>query len=132
MLIEAETVDVNITPLIDVVFLLLIFFMVTTTFVESPSINVNLPKAATKAKESKKSKNLVVSVNTRGQIFLGEKRLSMSEFKSEAQKFSSENKSGMLVLRADKTSQHGEVVEIMDIAKSEGITKIAIATTPTN
>lgn len=124
-LFEDEDYEINITPLIDVVFLLLIFFMLTTTFTDTQSIKVNLPQSQ-KTEATEKPTSMTVSLNQAGEIFLDNKRLASPQ--ALANEFKKRNdKSITLIIRADKQSQHGRVVEIMDIAQSNEITKIAIA-----
>lgn len=120
--------SLNITPLIDVVLLLLIFFMISTTFVVQPGINVNLPKTVTSEKQIRK--DIVVIITKDSTIYINEKKVDsrdiLEKFKSEHDK----NRDALLIIKADKEVSHGEVVNIMDLAKQAGISSMAIATIP--
>lgn len=124
-----EVIDINITPLIDIVFLLLIFFMVSTTFVESQGVQVKLPQASSAATTDSKE-DVIVSIKKDGSIFIDEKPVALSNLKSVFRKATQGGKEPTLIVRADQASQHGKVVSVMDAAHSEGIKRIAIATTP--
>ena len=120
----------NLTPLIDVVFQLLIFFMVTTTFVNLENrVKVNLPSGNFAVAES--SKNITVTITEDNTIYLNGKLIDplkitesiATELKKEPEK--------IVVLEADKNVLHGKVITVMDLLKKGGADKIAIATKPT-
>ena len=116
-----DEIDINLTPLIDIVFLLLIFFMVSTTFVNSSSIDVSLPESSAKT-APKETKTPTVSVNANDEIYLDGKRSNLEEL---ATFFSGKNE---LIVKADKKASHGIVVKILDLAKEKGISGLNIAT----
>jgi biopolymer transport protein ExbD len=120
--------SLNITPLIDVVLLLLIFFMISTTFVAQPGINVNLPK--TVSSEKRVGEEMIVTMTKDRSIYLNEKKTDekylLEKLKAEYDK----NNNVLLVIKADKEVSHGRVVEVMDLAKQAGISRQAIATVP--
>jgi biopolymer transport protein ExbD len=127
---QDSTFDINITPLIDIVFLLLIFFMISTTFDNPNSIGVKLPSAQRSA-QSEESKDLKLSIKEDGILYLGEEEISYSELDTRFSKLPKVDEGRRLVISADKEAIHGAVVRVMDIAKRNGIDKIAIATQPT-
>lgn len=118
-------VDINLTPLIDVVFLLLIFFMVSTTFVYTNSLKVNLPKAKGEAVENRKNVNITVSVA--GDILINGKKALKNDFPGLILKEFEKNPSATVIIEADKMSKHGDVVFVMDESKKAGFEKLAIA-----
>lgn len=122
---KKRKVTINITSLIDVVLLLLIFFMLTTSFVEQPGMKLDLPE--TKSSEGEKSGKLQISVNSDGSIFVNNEAVKMSDLESKISTISEGLEDKSLLLKADKTVQHGTVVQIMDIARSVGLKKIIIA-----
>lgn len=124
-----ESVDINITPLIDIVFLLLIFFMISTTFAESHAIKVKLPAAGTSTVESS-VKDITVSIKEDGGVFFEDKEISIPVLKQKMEDGLKSNPKIALIVRADKKVEHGKVVGVLDIAKRTGIQKIAVATTP--
>ena len=130
----SEEVSVNLTPLIDVVFLLLLFFMVSTNFVQNKSISVNLPESREGA--AVVSKQLEISVNAQGQYSLNgvsvegnfASLVEMLEQQvqglsaSEAQKLS-------VLIRADAAAAHQAVVTVLDACASVGLTRVSLGTT---
>lgn len=118
----------NITPLVDCVLLLLIFFMLTSSFIFQPGIKVDLPKATTI--EPNIRKELVVLITKDGSLFFHDNRISLKAFETQLKKEVTSNKKAFLVISADKEVVHGRVVEVMDTAKVAGIERIAIAALP--
>lgn len=116
--------QLDIAPLIDVVFLLLIFFMLTSNFVIQPGIKVSLPRAITS--EVMSGENFVVTVTGQDLLFLNDKPITINELVAELKEAASENKS--LLLKADTGSSLGRVVEIWDLCRELGIAQINIAT----
>lgn len=117
--------EINLTPLIDVVFLLLIFFMVSTTFVYTNSLKVNLPKA--KGESVEIQKNVNVSVTKTGDFLVNGKGVSRINFKSKIKSLYNENPNATVIIQADKDSKHGDVVFVMDESKKAGFDRFAIA-----
>lgn len=116
----------NITPLIDVVLLLLIFFMISTTFVVQPGIPIQLPQAASAAGELQRQ--WIVAVSRKGEIYLNEVRVTPGTLKKQLQAAVGRGEVEVLVVKADKQALHGRVVEVMDAAKLAGVKRLAIAT----
>ncbi len=116
--------QLDIAPLIDVVFLLLIFFMLTSNFVFQPGIKVSLPKAITS--EVISSENVVVTVTGQDLLFLNEKPITIHELVARLKENTGEQKS--LLLKADTRASLGRVVEIWDLCRELGIPQINIAT----
>jgi biopolymer transport protein ExbD len=127
---KEETVEVNLTALIDVVFLLLIFFMVTTTFDRHAKLKVSLPESSEKASQQQ-SDPLVLSIDAKGNYFINGRQVvnqSLDTLKQALQKVIGENTDMALVLRADANTPHKAVVRAMDAASQLGLTKLSIAT----
>lgn len=120
--------QVNITSLIDVVLLLLIFFMISTTFVTQPGIRVNLPKARSKTKDIAQEINTVI-ITADNTIFINRQKIhDVEEFRKVLLELRKEYKGDLIVIKADENVAHGLVVGVMDIAKTSGFSRIAIAT----
>ena len=116
--------QLDIAPLIDVVFLLLIFFMLTSNFVLQPGIRVRLPRAVTS--EIIDSENLVVAVTAQDLVYLNYKPIqsaALQELLDEAVRHGSS-----VLIKADVGSSVGKIVEIWDLCRRAGITKVNIAT----
>ena len=134
---KEDSVEVNLTPLIDVVFLLLIFFMVSTTFDRHAKLKVSLPEASTKATQQQNDP-LVLSIDAKGNYFLNERQIvnqQLATLKQAILKTLSEKNVNIeevsLVLRADANTPHQAVVKAMDAASQLGLTKLSIATVET-
>jgi biopolymer transport protein ExbD len=124
MELEQGLKQIDIAPLIDIVFQLLIFFMLTSSFIIQPGIKVNLPKAVTS--EIVKYENIEILVTGENVIYLNGKVISMSELKALLKQAAKRNQS--ILIKADKRALLGRVVEIWDTARDLGINQINIAT----
>jgi len=125
-----ERVDVNLTPLIDVVFLLLIFFMVSTTFDRHAKLKVELPEASAKT-EQQLEEPVVLSIDVKGNYFINDRQVvntQLDTLKIALQKTIADKKDVSLVLRADAKTPHQSVVRAMDAASQVGLTRLSIAT----
>ncbi|MBI4335802.1 MAG: biopolymer transporter ExbD [Candidatus Omnitrophica bacterium] len=122
--VELEKGQLDIAPLIDIVFQLLIFFMLTSSFIFQPGIKVNLPKAVTS--EVIHEKNLIILVTANNYIYLNDRIITMSELASRLRIASKENKP--LLIKADRRASLGKVVEVWDLCRDEGISQISVAT----
>lgn len=122
-----EAPRVDLTPMVDVVFLLLIFFMISTTFVETQGLTIKLPKAAA-SKVPQQAKEVHVYLSKEGDIFLQEEQLSLEELQARLTDYGDAAGQMMFLLMADREAQHGGVVQLMDLAKRSGFEKLAIAT----
>ncbi len=125
-----DDVELDMTPLIDVVFLLLIFFMLSTSLSVNPGIKVDLPKAS--AEQVKKKKiTLRVAIEASGRIYLEGRKVSLEELKKHFLKTAKKSDGdALVVIEADRKVYHGLVVKVMDAAKTSGLSKLAIATSP--
>jgi biopolymer transport protein ExbD len=115
---------INITPLIDVLFILLIFFMVSSSFIEQPGMKLELPTI--QSKEVERVENLIMLISEEGDIYLAEQKVTLDELGPAIEAMIPNIQEKTLVLKADKATQHGLIVEVMDIAKRSGLTKIVI------
>lgn len=116
--------EFNLTPLIDMVFNLLIFFLLTSSYVFQPGIKINLPKAVTS--EVLKEEPLVITVTSEDAIYLNDKIATVKELISKLNKVSKEK--GTLLIKADKKASVGRVVEIWDMCREAGVPQVNIAT----
>ena len=123
---KKKSLGINITSLIDVMFILLIFFMVSSSFIEQPGMKLELPTI--KSQEVARIENLVMFVSKDGNIMIGKKPVPMDSLDVEIERLVPEIKEKTLILKADKATEHGLIVQIMDIAKRSGLKKIVIGT----
>ena len=123
---EKRHVNINLTSLIDVLFILIIFFSVSSTFLEQPGIELDLPKAiSSKAHTAQK---VIIYVDKDENIFLNDNIVSLSNLKTEMKKLANIRKDQSIVLKADASVHHGLVISIMDLLRQQGIYKIVIST----
>lgn len=119
---------VDLTPMIDVVFLLLIFFMISTTFIEHPGLNIDLPMSGAE-RIKLNTKEIQVYLTAKGDIYLQRERVTLDELQRQLKDFGPMAAKKMtFLLMADKSVRHGRVIQLMDAAKSAGFGKLAIAT----
>lgn len=119
----------DITPLVDIVFLLLVFFMLTSSFVEvKPGVKVNLPQASAPNVGAKK--DITVSIDINNTLYLNSRVISPGDLYEKIAKVAHANPNIMVIVEADKNVTHGKVVRVMDIIRKAGVKKIAIATQP--
>tara|TARA_B100000614_G_scaffold237838_1_gene236309 strand:+ start:594 stop:995 length:402 start_codon:yes stop_codon:yes gene_type:complete len=120
--------EINILPMIDVIFAILSFFIVSSLFLTKvETIPINLPNSTTAKKEDKKSINLSIDSNSR--IFLNKNLVQLSNLKNEIIKLDIE-KNTLIIIRGDKNVNYGKIVEVMDIVRGLNNIKIAISTNP--
>ena len=124
MELEHGLKQIDIAPLIDMVFQLLIFFMLTSSFIMQPGIKVKLPKAMTS--ETLKYENIEVILSSENVIYFNGKVVTMQEVKTLLQQAGSRDQA--ILIKADRRSSLGRVVEIWDMCRDFGITQINIAT----
>jgi biopolymer transport protein ExbD len=127
---EVEDVDINLTPLIDVVFLLLIFFMVSTTFDTTSQLKIQLPKASD-SQTAKAKQPLILTIDARGHFFLNAREISST--KSDALSFALKRVMNgadrPIVIQSDAASPVQSLVTAMDVVGKLGLSHVSIATT---
>jgi biopolymer transport protein ExbD len=123
---KQRRVTINITSLIDVLFLLLIFFMVSSTFLERPGMKLDLPKAS--HKESIRMEGYTLFVTQDEKLFLNDEPVKLSELEAKLRKIAPEIEGEGIVLQADEQIRYGLVIEVMDMIKKSGIKKMVVAT----
>ncbi len=125
-----DELEINLTPLIDVVFLLLIFFMVSTTFIHESEITLNLPEAS-KNQQEDKPQALSISIDSKGRYYLNGVALVNSQLETLKQAMSAAA-AGLdepqIVISADGNTSHQNVVNVMDAARQLGLLKITFTT----
>ena len=118
--------SINIIPMIDVIFFLLVFFMLFTSFRSTPEgLNMQLPKAVTATEQ--KSQNVVVNIDQSGNIFFDGKEVSVGQVTNMIKEKSSSTENLTAVINADKETQYKHVVTVMDSLREAGIYKLALA-----
>jgi len=124
----SRTVFVNVTSFIDVLFVLLLFFMVSTTFVNQPAMSLDLPKAV--HSQGTRQPGLIVYVDQNGVIHLNDEPVDDALLDSALRSRLVDSEDKAVVLKADSRVSHGTVVHVLDIIKGAGVVKLTIATQP--
>ena len=122
---SSSSVEVNLTPMIDVVFLLLIFFMVTTVFVEEVGIEIQKPKAA--SAEMLEKKSILIGVTPDGRVVYGGREIGIGGVRGIVSRLLREAKVPVIIL-ADESSKSGVLVDVIDECKLAGAKQVSIAT----
>ena len=117
--------EINVVPLVDIILVVLIIFMVTAPMIMKPSINVNLPKAASGDATEPSKLNIVIGSD--GTLNLDGKNSNEQEISAKSKEEFSKNAEVQAIINADKSVPHGRVVEVLDIVKSAGVKKFAIS-----
>ncbi|MBT7164456.1 MAG: biopolymer transporter ExbD [Victivallales bacterium] len=121
---NGESAEVNLSPLIDMVFLLLIFFMVTTVFVQETGVDIQKPKAASAADLEKRS--VLIAVTREGEIVYGGERIGITRVRGLVSRLLRERDMPVIII-ADETSHTGVVVQVIDQCKLGGAKQVSIA-----
>ncbi len=121
-------VDINITPFVDIILVVLIIFMVTTSYIVRQSIKVNLPDAATG--EHTESTSLALMLDAEGALFLDGEPVTEEALRTAIRQFKQTEAELVCLIGADETTPHGDVVGLIDLVKQEGVAKFAINIDP--
>ena len=122
---EEEESEVNLTPMLDVVFIMLIFFIVTASFVKESGIDINRPDAATA--ERKEKGNIMVAISEDGQIWIDRRQVDVRALRANIERLHAENPHGAVIIQADEESKNKLLVQVMDAARLAGVKSVAIA-----
>jgi biopolymer transport protein ExbD len=124
---KREEPRIELTPMVDVVFLLLIFFMISTTFIDTPGIAVKLPESSAPTL-TKTPEEVEVALSREGEIFLRGEAVSLGQLAERLRDYQAQAADMTFMLRADEQALHGRVVQVMDIAREAGFGRLAMAT----
>ncbi|WP_373047409.1 ExbD/TolR family protein [Vulgatibacter sp.] len=115
---------INVTPLVDITLVLLIIFMVTATYIVKETINVDLPKAASGGQAV--GTTLTFVLDKQGKLYVDGEESSFDKARAAVRTAVAEDKDARAIISADKSLSHGQVVELIDLVKTEGLVKFAI------
>jgi biopolymer transport protein ExbD len=119
----------DITPLVDMVFLLIIFFLLSTTFIVSPGIRLDLPVASSQ-KIQKERKEITISVDHSGAIYVNKDPVKSSLLLSQLLAWAHEDRDTLVLIKGDRNTGYGQMVDILGTVKQSGLHRIAIITLP--
>lgn len=122
---EDQEATLDITPMIDLVFIMLIFFIVTATFIKQAGIEVNQPQASTAVVQEKA--NILIAIDANNKIWINRREVDFRALRPNIERLHAENPKGSVVIQADKDSTNETLVQVMDASRKAGVYEIAIA-----
>ncbi|RWU08928.1 biopolymer transporter ExbD [Pseudidiomarina gelatinasegens] len=125
-LIDEEEAQIDMTPMLDVVFIMLIFFIVTASFVKESGIDVNRPEAATAVQKDRA--NILVAISDSGEIWINKRQVDARAVQANIERLYAENPQGSVVIQADKKATTETLIKVMDAARAAGVFDVSIAT----
>lgn len=117
--------EINLTPMLDVVFIMLIFFVVTTSFVKESGVEVNRPNANTASRQEKA--NILIAIRPNGEVWIDGRAIDVRSVRAHMERLRAELPESHVVIQGDKGAQIGLLVQVMDQVRMAGITNVAIA-----
>ena len=117
--------DVNVTPLLDIVFIMLIFFIVTSSFIRESGVEVQRPQAETASPQDKG--NILIAVTADGQIWMDKQPVDIRSVRAHVERMRVDQPDGAVVVQADQDARTGLVVQVMDQARLAGVQDVALA-----
>ena len=124
---EAEE-EISLTPMLDVVFILLIFFIVTANFIKEPGLEVNRPDSDTS--EIQENAAILIAVGGNDEIYMDGRRIDVRQVKANVLKLLADNPQGTVVIQADETASADAIIQVMDGARDAGVYDISLAAEP--
>ena len=125
LLNEEEENQIDLTPMLDVVFIMLIFFIVTSTFVKESGVDVSRPNADTAVVTE--SNSIQIGITSSNQIFMDKRQIDKRAVRANVERLKAENPEGSVIIQADKSSKTGLLVETMDQVRLAGVQNVSIA-----
>lgn len=117
--------EINMTPLIDMVFILLIFFIVTTSFVKETGVDVNRPSAQTAV--DKERANILIAIRENDEIWIDNRQIDRRAIRANVERLHAENPEGAVIILADENAKTGLLIEVMDQSRLAGVANVSIA-----
>lgn len=124
-LVDEEEAAIDMTPMLDVVFIMLIFFIVTASFVKEAGIDVNRPEAATAVKKDRA--NILIAITDKGEIWINKRRIDVRAVQANIERLHAENPQGTVVIQADKKATTDTLIKVMDASRAAGVYDVSIA-----
>ncbi|MEQ8515648.1 MAG: biopolymer transporter ExbD [Chromatocurvus sp.] len=121
-----DEAQIDLTPMLDVVFIMLIFFIVTATFIKEAGVEVNRPEASTA--QPKDNVNILVAINATNEIWMDKRRIDERAVRANIERLHAENPKGAVVIQADNKSNTETVAAVLDAAREAGVYDVSLAT----
>ena len=123
-----EKDEPNITPMLDVVFILLIFFIVTANFIKEPGLEINRPDSETA--EVTENAAILIAIGSAGEIYMDGRRIDVRQVKANVLKLLADKPQGSVVIQADEAASADAIIQVMDGARDAGVFDISLAAEP--
>ena len=123
--VKSEENSLDLTPMMDIVFIMLIFFIVTTSFVKETGVDINRPNAETAERDERG--NILVAITATNEIWIDKRRVDLKAVRANIERLKIEYPEGSVIIQADKESRSGLLVEAMDQIRLAGVQNISIA-----
>jgi biopolymer transport protein ExbD len=125
---QDDETSLDMTPMLDIVFIMLIFFIVTSSFIKESGIDVSSPSASTA--ERKERGNILIALTAEGEVWIDKRNIDVRAVRANVERLHAENPEGSVVIQADKDSRNGLLIQVIDQARLAGVSNVAIAATP--
>ena len=120
-----DDIDLNITPMLDIVFIILIFFVVSTSFVKESGVDVSRPSASTA--ERKERGNIMIGITADNAVWIDRRQVDIRAVRANIERLHAENPEGAVVIQADRDARTGVLVQVLDQSRLAGVDDVAIA-----
>ncbi len=120
-----EEIDLNITPMLDIVFIILIFFVVSTSFIKESGVDVSRPGAS--SAERKERGNIMIGITADNQVWIDRRQIDARAVRANIERLHAENPEGAVVIQADRNSKTGLLVQVIDQSRLAGVRDVSIA-----
>ena len=120
-----EEIDLNITPMLDIVFIILIFFVVSTSFIKESGVDVSRPEAS--SAERKQRGNIMIGITADNQVWVDRRQIDIRAVRANIERLHAENPEGAVVIQADRDSRTGLLVQVIDQSRLAGVKDVSIA-----
>jgi biopolymer transport protein ExbD len=122
-----EDTGINMTPMLDIVFIMLIFFVVTASFVKESGVDVSRPSASTAVR--KEHGSILIGISANNEIWIDKHRVDVRAIRANVERLRADNPEGAVVIQADKDARAGLLVRVIDQARMAGVVDVSIAAT---
>ena len=125
---DQDGAEIDLTPMLDVVFIMLIFFIVTASFVKEAGVEINRPDASTAVKQDKA--NIMIAVTQKNEVWIQRRRVDVRAVRANVERLRAENPQGSVVIQADEKAQADAIIQVMDQSREAGVYAISLASEP--
>ena len=126
--VKDDESEINLTPMLDVVFIMLIFFIVTANFIKEPGLEINRPDSDTA--ETQENAAILIAVGANDEIYMDGRRIDVRQVKANVIRLMAENPQGAVVMQADEKATAEKIIAVMDEVREAGVIDISIASEP--